>query len=109
MRTNLKLTLIYLLGYVNYFGRWTDSTQVTIRPLLMRKGETKVAVFGLSHIHDKRLARLFLDSKVVFERPKETEAGKEWFNLMVLHQNRADRGPKNYLPESTLPDFLHLV
>jgi len=32
-----------------------------------------------------------------------------WFCLMVLHQNRADRGPKNYLPEEILPEFLDLV
>lgn len=33
----------------------------------------------------------------------------EWFNLMVLHQNRANRGLKNYLPEDILPDFLDLI
>lgn len=32
-----------------------------------------------------------------------------WFNLMVLHQNRANRGHKTYLPEDILPEFLDLI
>lgn len=73
----------------------------------MRKGESQLALYGLSHIHDNRLVRLFRDFKVVMEKPDE-KTGK-WFNLMVLHQNRADRGPKNYIPEDILPDFLNVV
>lgn len=41
------------------------------------------------------------------ERPDENTG--TWFNMLVLHQNRADRGVKNYIPESALPDFLDLV
>lgn len=33
----------------------------------------------------------------------------DYFNLMVLHQNRVDRGPKNFIPEEVLPNFLDLV
>lgn len=74
---------------------------------MIKKGETQLALYGLSYMHDSRLNRLFSDSKVVMSRPEED--GDSWFNLLVLHQNRADRGPKNYLPESALPDFLDLV
>lgn len=78
-----------------------------IDPILIKKGETQLALYGLSHIHDNRLVRLFLDNKVVLEAPDESSGG--WFNLLVLHQNRADRGLKNFLPESVLPTTLHLV
>lgn len=94
-------------GLVNYFGKWTDLTHIDIKPILMRKGETQLALYGLSYIHDNRLARLFLDSKVILEKPDEKTG--VWFNIMVLHQNRADRGPKNFLPEEILPGFLDLV
>lgn len=36
-------------------------------------------------------------------------AESDMFNIMVVHQNRADRGPKNYLPEEVLPEFLDLI
>lgn len=101
------MDLLATSGLVNYFGKWTDLTQVDIDPILIKKGETQLALYGLSHIHDNRLARLFNDSKVVLEAP-DASTGK-WFNLLVLHQNRADRGLKNFLPEDTLPEFLDLI
>lgn len=94
-------------GLINYFGKWTDLTQIEIYPLLLRKGLTKLALYGLSHIKDERLSRLFKEKKVTMIRPMNSE---EWFNILVLHQNRAqNRGIKNYIPETVLPDFLNLV
>ncbi|KAH8249174.1 hypothetical protein KR032_006977 [Drosophila birchii] len=112
-----SLDLLSTTGLVNYFGRWTDLCQVEISPILMRKGESQMALYGLSHIHDGRLARLVKDFKVNFNCPEQMrkdgkedgEDDDEWFHLLVVHQNRADRGPKNYLPEDSLPAFLHLV
>ncbi|XP_016994383.2 double-strand break repair protein MRE11 [Drosophila takahashii] len=110
-----SLDLLSTSGLVNYFGRWTDLTQVEISPVLLRKGVSQLALYGLSHIQDGRLARLIKDFKVNFNCPNERTAGDEskeeedWFHLLVVHQNRADRGPKNYLPEDLLPPFLHLV
>ncbi|XP_075147951.1 double strand break repair nuclease mre11 [Haematobia irritans] len=101
------LDLLSTTGLVNYFGRWTDLNKIDISPIILKKGATKLALYGLSHIHDNRLARLFESRKVHMQVPEGEEG--EWFHLMVLHQNRADRGPKNYLPEEALPDFLHLV
>jgi len=59
-----SLDLLSASGLVNYFGKWTDLTQVEISPLLMRKGVTRLALYGLSHLKDERLARLFMDYKV---------------------------------------------
>lgn len=102
-----SLDLLATSGLINYFGKWTDLTNVDIDPILIKKGDTQLAMYGLSHIHDNRLARLFKDSKVVMEAPDPSSG--QWFNLLALHQNRADRGPKNFVPEEELPDFLHLV
>lgn len=102
-----SLDLLATSGLVNYFGRSNDVSEIDIKPILMKKGKSQLALYGLSHIHDNRLARLFRDSKVTMQQP-DARSG-EWFNVMVLHQNRADRGPKNYVPEEILPEFLDLV
>lgn len=51
--------------------------------------------------------RLFRDGKVKMLRPREQT--EDWFNLMVLHQNRAKHGATDYIPETFLDDFLDLV
>lgn len=102
-----SLDLLATTGLVNYFGRWTDLTKVEISPILLKKGKTQLAMYGLSHIHDSRLARLFEGRKVDLQVPEGDV--DDWFHLMVVHQNRADRGPKNFLPEEALPEFLNLV
>lgn len=94
-------------GLLNYFGRCDDLTEVNVSPILMKKGKSQLALYGLSHIHDNRLSRLFRDTRVTMEQPDERSG--DWFNVMVLHQNRVDRGPKNFIPEEVLPDFLNFV
>lgn len=101
-----SLDILSISGLVNYFGKWTDYTQVRVSPVLLQKGETKLSLYGLSHLKDQRLARLFAEKKVTFEL---VEDGNDWFNMLVLHQNRADRGPNNYISENVLPTFLDLV
>lgn len=59
-----SLDILSTTGLVNYFGKWTDLTEVKISPILLRKGQSKLALYGLSHIKDERLSRLFRDGKV---------------------------------------------
>ncbi|CAH0721370.1 unnamed protein product, partial [Brenthis ino] len=101
-----SLDILSITGLVNYFGKWTDYTHVRISPILIQKGETKLSLYGLSHLKDQRLARLFAEKKVEMDL---VEDGNDWFNILVLHQNRADRGPNNYISENVLPTFLDLV
>jgi len=101
------LDLIHEAGLINYFGKVTDLKYIKVRPILLKKGDVKVALYGLSNVKDERLHRLFRENKVEFETPAEDPSS--WCNILVLHQNRAKRGPTNYIPESFLPDFFHLV
>ncbi|CAG9792262.1 unnamed protein product [Diatraea saccharalis] len=101
-----SLDILSITGLVNYFGKWSDYTHVRVSPVLMQKGETKLAMYGLSHLKDQRLSHLFEEKKVEMERPDESD---NWFNILTLHQNRADRGPSNYIRECVLPSFLDLV
>ncbi|GBP07522.1 Double-strand break repair protein MRE11 [Eumeta japonica] len=100
-----SLDILASAGLINYFGKWTDYTHVRIAPVLLRKGVTTLALYGLGFLKDQRLSRLFKDSKVEMQRFDADDV----FSLLVLHQNRADRGPGNYISENVLPDFLDMV
>ena len=59
-----SLDILSSAGFVNYFGKTLDLSEISISPLLMRKGKSLLAVYGLSHIKDARLVRLFEQAKV---------------------------------------------
>lgn len=58
------MDLLSVSGLINYFGKWTDLTKITIPPIIIKKGETHLALYGLSYINDQRLSRLLRDFKV---------------------------------------------
>ncbi|KAF2869697.1 hypothetical protein BDV95DRAFT_596029 [Massariosphaeria phaeospora] len=94
------LDLLQVSGLVNYYGRASDADDVSIKPVLLQKGGTKLALYGLSNVRDERLFRTWRDGKVKFFQPGTQK--DEWFNLMSVHQN-------HYLPENFLPEFLDLI
>lgn len=75
-----------MANLVNYFGKPDDIEDISISPILMKKGSTKMALYGLGSIRDERLHRLFMRSKVKYLQPKEQ--ADDWFNVFMLHQNR---------------------
>ncbi|CAH2225464.1 double-strand break repair MRE11 isoform X1 [Pelobates cultripes] len=101
------LDLVSCAGLVNHFGRTTSVEKIDISPVLLQKGCSKIALYGLGSIPDERLYRMFVNKQVTMLRPREDES--EWFNLFVIHQNRSKHGATNYIPEQFLDDFLDLV
>eukprot|EP00051_Salpingoeca_urceolata_P001980 m.45836 g.45836 ORF g.45836 m.45836 type:complete len:714 (+) comp11810_c0_seq2:129-2270(+) len=101
------LDLLQAANLVNYFGKSNSADDITISPILMQKGDTKLAIYGLGSVRDERLHRTFASNKVRMKRPAED--ADEWYNLFVLHQNRVKHGEKNYIPEKFLPNFLDMV
>lgn len=73
-------------GLINHFGRVTENDNITISPILLRKGTTKLALYGMANVRDERLFRTFREGQVKFLRPETDEGG--WFNLMTVHQNQ---------------------
>jgi double-strand break repair protein MRE11 len=73
-------------GLVNYYGRNNDQTKVSIKPVLLQKGRTKLALYGMSNMRDERMFRTFRDGGVKFFQPGTQR--DEWFNLMTVHQNQ---------------------
>nr|XP_042136361.1 double-strand break repair protein MRE11 isoform X2 [Peromyscus maniculatus bairdii] len=80
------LDILSCAGFVNHFGRSMSVEKIDISPVLLQKGGTKLALYGLGSIPDERLYRMFVNKKVTMLRPKEDE--HSWFNLFVIHQNR---------------------
>ncbi|XP_043114342.1 double-strand break repair protein MRE11 isoform X3 [Puntigrus tetrazona] len=101
------IDLLSCAGLINHFGRSRSVEKLEISPVLLQKGNTRIALYGIGSIPDERLYRMFINNQVTMLRPKENEDG--WFNLFVIHQNRSKHGATNYIPEQFLDDFLDLV
>ncbi|KZS02945.1 Double-strand break repair protein MRE11A [Daphnia magna] len=101
------MDMLAATGFVNYFGKVPNLEELKFQPILLKKGDTFVSIYGIGSMNDDRLFRLFQEEKVFFEVPAELE--DEWFNILVLHQNRARHGCKSYAGEHFLPHFMHLV
>ncbi|RDH38475.1 double-strand break repair protein mus-23 [Aspergillus welwitschiae] len=101
------LDLLQVSGLINYYGRTPESDNIQIKPVLLQKGRTKLALYGMSNVRDERLFRTFRDGKVKFYQPSIQK--EDWFNLMSVHQNHYAHTETGYLPENFLPEFLDLV
>ena len=103
--------LLSVSNLVNYFGRQDDVESIKISPVLLQKGETNVALYGMGSMRDERLNRMWQGKKVKFLRPELGGGGDDedeenrWFNIFTLHQNRdLGRGSKNCVHESMIPE-----
>lgn len=102
-----SLDLLQVAGLVNYFGRVPEVDNIQVKPVLLQKGRTKLALYGLSNVRDERLFRTFRDHHVSFFRP--TQQASDFFNLLTVHQNHHAHTATSYLPENVLPDWMNLV
>lgn len=101
------LDLLAVSNLVNYFGRQDAVDKVEVSPILIEKGDTKIALYGMGSMRDERLNRMWRGKKVRFLRPRDNE---DWFHIFALHQNRdLGRGTKNCVHESMIPEWMDLV
>ncbi|OVA20210.1 DNA repair protein Mre11 [Macleaya cordata] len=110
------IDILSACNLVNYFGKMvlggSGVGQITLYPILIRKGSTAVALYGLGNIRDERLNRMFQTPHAVQWMRPEAQEGCEvsdWFNILVLHQNRIKTNPKNAINEHFLPRFLDFI
>lgn len=102
-----SMDLLSVSGLINYFGKCTSLDEITINPIILKKGTTHIALYGLSYINDQRLNRLIKHSKLKLNVTPELE--NDLFHILVLHQNRTQHSQNDFVPESKLPPFLNLV
>lgn len=105
------MDLMSTAGLLNYFGRAKEVDDISISPIILRKGDSNLCLYGLGNIRDERLHRTFTSGRVKMLRPTALQEAQpdKWFNLMLFHQNRAAHSPKNHIPETFLDDFLDLI
>ena len=93
------LDVLAAAGLLNYFGRLSlppstrkrrapdsPSEVIGVKPVLLQKGQTRIALYGMGYIKDERLSHELREKHICMYRP--AEATDSWFNLLVLHQNR---------------------
>ncbi|KAI9021901.1 Metallo-dependent phosphatase-like protein [Hyaloraphidium curvatum] len=101
------LDILSMAGLVNYFGKSPTADEIQVTPLLMRKGDTKLAVYGLGNVRDERLYRTIVKGRMTFLRPEVDPDG--WFNLLVIHQNRVKHTATSHIPETFIDSFIHFI
>jgi len=100
------LDTVSATGFLNYFGKYVDMDNIVLSPILMKKANNRIALYGLGSLPEERLHRFFLQKKVNFLEPSEDSS--RWFKILVIHQNRVAHGTK-YLPEKLLTKLPDLV
>ncbi|EPR78088.1 MRE11 meiotic recombination 11 protein A [Spraguea lophii 42_110] len=100
------LDILHTSGLITYVGKCTNLDKIEIKPILLTIEETNVALYMLGYIKDVRLHRAFLEGKISYLRPDNY---KEYFNILVLHQNRVKYAEKEYIPEEFIDNMFDLV
>ena len=79
-------------GLVNYIGKielaagtTEEGGGIKVRPVLLRKGNSKLALYGIGNIKDARMHYELRSNRVKMYMPRDKN---DWFNIMILHQNR---------------------
>ncbi|EJD52009.1 DNA repair exonuclease [Auricularia subglabra TFB-10046 SS5] len=109
------LDLLSVAGLVNYMGKSDISTfkdeqdgqtGIAVRPVLLRKGNTYLGLYGMGNVKDQRMNVELSKGRVRMYMPRNRN---EWFNILVLHQNRVKHGPQMSVPEHLFEEDVNLV
>ncbi|KAL3733767.1 hypothetical protein ACJRO7_023174 [Eucalyptus globulus] len=115
------IDILSACNLVNYFGKMvlggSGFGEITLYPILIRKGSTTVALYGLGNIRDGRLNRMFQTPHAVqWMRPEPQEGChiSDWFNIFWSFIKTGDAllvktNPKNAINEHFLPRFLDFI
>lgn len=91
------LDILSVSGLINYMGKFDlplsnpsnvsdpQAPGIAIRPVLFRKGNTRLGLYGVGNVKDQRMHFELRSNRVRMYMPRDKE---DWFNLLVLHQNR---------------------
>ncbi|PHT71567.1 Double-strand break repair protein MRE11 [Capsicum annuum] len=131
LQENLSaVDILSACNLVNYFGKMdlggSGVGQIALHPILIRKGLTSVALYGLGNIRDERLNRMFQTPHAVqWMRPEAQEGCQvsDWFNILkygnfvraimffcfLATLYRVKTNPKNAINEHFLPRFLDFI
>ncbi|CAE7227201.1 unnamed protein product [Rhizoctonia solani] len=106
------LDVLSVAGVINYIGKSDLSASddpnagIQIKPVLLRKGATQLALYGVGNVKDQRMHFELRSNRVKMFMPKDKD---DWFNILLVHQNRVKRGPLEAVPEGMFDDSINLV
>ncbi|KAF9224725.1 DNA repair exonuclease [Gyrodon lividus] len=108
------LDVLSVSGLLNYMGKFdlplssTDAQNsgIAIKPVLLRKGSTYLGLYGVGNVKDQRMHFELRSNRVRMYMPRNKD---EWFNILLLHQNRVRHGPQESVPEGMFDDSVDLV
>nr|WPK49566.1 MRE11 [Viridiscus sp. 1 JF-2023a] len=112
-----ELDALHTQRLLNYFGKVGDVANIEVKPVLLEKNGTFLALYGLGSMKDERLHHLLRKGMVKFIRPEPFECNgvrvgaEDMFSVLLFHQNRVPRGASttNHIPEYMLPDWMDLI
>ncbi len=86
--------MLSVSGLINYMGKIdlplndaeAQDNGISIKPILLRKGKTKLALYGVGNVKDTRMHFELRSNRVHMFMPKDKD---DWFNVFLLHQNRS--------------------
>ncbi|KAJ7178089.1 Mre11 DNA-binding presumed domain-containing protein [Mycena filopes] len=109
------LDVLSVTGLINYMGKIdlpvgssaeTAEMGIAVRPILLRKGNTHLGLYGIGNVKDQRMHYELRSNRVRMFMPRDKQ---NWFNIMLLHQNRVKHGPQEFVPEGMFDDSVDLV
>ena len=93
--------MLSVSGVLNYFGRLDlnaddnaapadiEDKGIRIRPILLRKGNTNLAMYGVGNVKDARMHYELRSNRVKMFMPEGGDVREDdWFNVLLVHQNR---------------------
>lgn len=91
--------MLSVSGLLNYFGKLdltsdehqeaTADKGIRIKPVLLRKGTTHLAMYGVGNVRDARMHYELRSNRVKMYMPDGGDVGEDdWFNMLLVHQNR---------------------
>ncbi|WWC95289.1 DNA repair protein (mre11) [Kwoniella sp. B9012] len=114
------LDVLSVSGVLNYFGKVDlpadEAVQddidkgIRIKPILLRKGTTNLALYGVGNVKDARMHYELRSNRVKMYMPEGGDVAEDdWFNILLIHQNRVKHGPQQSVPEGMFDDSIRLV
>ncbi|KAJ8585255.1 DNA repair exonuclease [Rhizopogon salebrosus TDB-379] len=113
------LDVLSVSGLINYMGKFDlplssasnpnpveGDSGISIRPVLLRKGQTRLGLYGVGNVKDARMHFELRSNRVRMYMPRDKE---DWFNVLVVHQNRVPHPPTPAVPEGLFDDSIDLV
>lgn len=110
--TNVSaINIMESANYLNYIICHHEEEKINVKPIILKKGSTLLAIYGIGNAKEERLNRMLKSNNVIFELP-ENEA--KCFCILVIHQNRfkgRGLGPsaKNCIMDWAFPSFIDLI